>query len=251
MHDHNPGFLRRTTDIEEKFPDKIINQSSDFTWKELQSLNAGEWFLKVRDDTSKTPSMAYVWLQKITWHRKCCLTFQTDPFCSVSKLSEDERDMARNQTIPSLLELLNLAKEHSISVIFDLYSPDIKSDTEDVVKTILSSGIDPSLVCLIFVPVIKLYCDFSWQGRINKGYMFFFYVGPLASFNKTGICREDRSRLCPGLQWEWNAPWEQGKLLEHEIQRGDWENQVRKSNTILNWHGLASCWHQRTYAVVG
>lgn len=79
----------------------------------------------------------------------------------MSKLSEDERDMARNQTIPSLLELLNLAKEHNISVIFDLYSPDKKNDTEDVVNTILSSGIDPSLVCLIFVPVIKFYCDIS------------------------------------------------------------------------------------------
>lgn len=54
MHDHNPGFLRRTTDIENKFPDKIFNQSSDFTWEELQSLNAGEWFIDVRSSTFKT-----------------------------------------------------------------------------------------------------------------------------------------------------------------------------------------------------
>lgn len=47
MHDHNPGFLRRTTNGKKKFPGK--NQSTDFTWEELQSLNAGEWFLKVRD----------------------------------------------------------------------------------------------------------------------------------------------------------------------------------------------------------
>lgn len=116
MHDHNPGFLRRTTDIKNKFPDKIFNQSSDFTWEELQSLNAGEWFI------------------------------DTDPFSSVWNLSEDERQMARNQSIPSLLDLLYLAKDNNIQVLFDLYSPDTERDTEDVVDTILHSGIDPSLI---------------------------------------------------------------------------------------------------------
>lgn len=116
MHDHNSGFLRRTTDIENRFPDKVFNQSTDFTWEELQSLNAGEWFT------------------------------DTDPFCSVSSLSEDERQMARNQTIPSLLDLLYLAKDNNIQVLFDLYSPDTENDTEDVVDTILHSGIDPSLI---------------------------------------------------------------------------------------------------------
>lgn len=88
-------------------------------------------------------------------HRKYYLTFQTDPFRSVSKLSEQEIDTARNQTIPSLLQLLNLAKQHNISVIFDLYSPDEESDTEDVVNTILSSGIDPSRVSLSLIPLIE------------------------------------------------------------------------------------------------
>lgn len=220
MHDHNPGFLRRTTDIEENFPDKIVNQSTDFTWKELQSLNAGKWFLKVRNDTSKThPNMAYIWLLKIPWHRKCCLTFQTDPFRSVTKLSEDERDMARNQTIPSLLELLNLAKEHNISVIFDLYSPDKENDTEDVVNTILSSGIDPSLVCMIFVPVIKFYCDFSWQGGINKGYIFFLCRSsgflqkngnmsrrPLQTLSRSTM-RVKCSKRTMETTWTWDTMW--------------------------------------------
>lgn len=69
----------------------------------------------------------------------------------MSNLSEDERQMARNQTIPYLLDLLYLAKENNIQVLFDLYSPDLESDTEDVVDTILRSGIDPSLVGLFFV----------------------------------------------------------------------------------------------------
>lgn len=66
----------------------------------------------------------------------------------MSKLSEEDKAMARNQTIPSLLQLLRLAKQHNISVMFDLYSPDWDNDTEDVVDTILESGIDPHLVSL-------------------------------------------------------------------------------------------------------
>ncbi|XP_011608756.1 glycerophosphoinositol inositolphosphodiesterase GDPD2 isoform X1 [Takifugu rubripes] len=123
MHDHQPGFLLRTTDVKERFPDNITSNSSEFTWEELQTLNAGDWFLK------------------------------TDPFRSVSKLSEEDKAMARNQTIPSLLQLLRLAKQHNISVMFDLYSPDWENDTEDVVDTILESGIDPHLV--LWLPPAK------------------------------------------------------------------------------------------------
>lgn len=64
--------------------------------------------------------------------------------------------MARNQTIPSLRQLLDLAEENNISVIFDLYSPDVENDTEVTVDTILSSGIDPSLVSLIVIPLIEI-----------------------------------------------------------------------------------------------
>lgn len=74
-----------------------------------------------------------------------------DPFHSVSQLSEKERTSARDQTIPSLLELLELAMQHNISVIFDLYSPNQESDINDTVSTILSSGIDPSLVSLLLI----------------------------------------------------------------------------------------------------
>uniref|UniRef100_A0A4W6EFY6 Glycerophosphodiester phosphodiesterase domain containing 2 n=1 Tax=Lates calcarifer TaxID=8187 RepID=A0A4W6EFY6_LATCA len=116
MHDHQSEFLMRTTNVKEKFPKKDFCQSACITWKELQSLNAGEWFLKM------------------------------DPFHSVSQLSEKERTSARDQTIPSLLELLELAMQHNISVIFDLYSPNQESDINDTVSTILSSGIDPSLI---------------------------------------------------------------------------------------------------------
>ncbi|KAK5924914.1 hypothetical protein CgunFtcFv8_017488 [Champsocephalus gunnari] len=123
MHDHNQsGFLWRTTNVKDKFPNKDFNQSANLTWEELQSLNAGDWFIK------------------------------TDPFESVSKLSEEERETARNQTIPSLRQLLDLAKQHNISVIFDLYSPNQENDIVATVDTILRSGIDPSLI--LWLPTV-------------------------------------------------------------------------------------------------
>ncbi|XP_073343505.1 glycerophosphoinositol inositolphosphodiesterase GDPD2 isoform X2 [Pagrus major] len=124
MHDHESDFLRRTTNVKSKnFRNKNFSLSTNWTWEELQSLNAGEWFL------------------------------QTDPFRSVSTLSEEDKESSKNQTIPSLLQLLNLAKEHNISVLFDLYNPDTENDTEDIVDTIFRSGIDPSLI--LWLPPVK------------------------------------------------------------------------------------------------
>lgn len=54
MHDHNSHFLRRTTDVLHKFPGKDFNHSTNLTWEELQELNAGDWFLKVRVISSFT-----------------------------------------------------------------------------------------------------------------------------------------------------------------------------------------------------
>lgn len=75
------------------------------------------------------------------------------------KLSEEERELSRNQTIPSLLQLLNLTKEHNISVLFDLYNLDTENDTEDIVDTIWRSGIDQSLVSLLLFLLIKILND--------------------------------------------------------------------------------------------
>ncbi|XP_071773205.2 glycerophosphoinositol inositolphosphodiesterase GDPD2 isoform X1 [Centroberyx gerrardi] len=116
MHDHDSGLLMRTTDVKEKFQGQDFSHSTNLTWEELQSLNAGDWFLK------------------------------TDPFRSASQLSAQEREAAKTQTIPSLLQLLDLAKQHNISVIFDLKNDNGSNDTADTVSTILRSGIAPGLV---------------------------------------------------------------------------------------------------------
>ncbi|KAM4621562.1 LOW QUALITY PROTEIN: glycerophosphoinositol inositolphosphodiesterase GDPD2 [Polymixia lowei] len=117
MHDHGSGFLMRTTDVKEKFPGQDVSHSTNLTWAELQSLNAGEWFLK------------------------------TDPFRSVSQLSAGEKETAKTESVPSLHQLLQLAKEHNISVIFDLKNENQgNNDTLDTINTILKSGIAPNLV---------------------------------------------------------------------------------------------------------
>lgn len=109
MHDHGETFLKRTTNVDTVFPNRSNDTSSNFTWKELQMLNAGDWFVK------------------------------KDPFWSVSSLSEEEKSLARNQTVPLLSDLLNLANQHKISIIFDLKNDN--EDCEHTVNTILKSGI--------------------------------------------------------------------------------------------------------------
>ncbi|XP_041846523.1 glycerophosphoinositol inositolphosphodiesterase GDPD2 [Melanotaenia boesemani] len=116
MHDNKSEFLLRTTDVKSNFHNRSFEKSTELNFEELQSLNAGKWFI------------------------------ETDPFQSVSQLSEQDKKTAENQTIPSLLELLHLAKQYNISVIFDLKSPDQENDTKETVETIKKSGIDPSLV---------------------------------------------------------------------------------------------------------
>ncbi|KAF7663702.1 hypothetical protein LDENG_00200990 [Lucifuga dentata] len=116
MHDNKSEFLLRTTNVKDEFPGQSFSHSANLTWKDLQRLNAGDWFLK------------------------------TDPYLSVSQLTAHEKEEARNQSIPSLAELLNLAKQHNISVIFDLKSDNQFNDTVDTVSDIIKSGIAPSLI---------------------------------------------------------------------------------------------------------
>ena len=44
MHDKT---LRRTTNVEEVFPERAYELASMFNWTDLEKLNAGEWFLQV------------------------------------------------------------------------------------------------------------------------------------------------------------------------------------------------------------
>ncbi|XP_030621417.1 glycerophosphoinositol inositolphosphodiesterase GDPD2 [Chanos chanos] len=113
MHDHDSKFLRRTTNIGLN----ESGESTDYYWRDLKKLNAGEWFLKM------------------------------DPFRSLSSLSEADKDEARNQIIPSLNDLLNLAKNNNISLIFDMKNAtENNSHVHHTVQTILDSNISQDLI---------------------------------------------------------------------------------------------------------
>ncbi|XP_062855901.1 glycerophosphoinositol inositolphosphodiesterase GDPD2 [Trichomycterus rosablanca] len=114
MHDHGKEFLKRTTNVAAVFPNRKYDTSHDFTWEELQGLNAGEWFVK------------------------------TNPFWSVSSLSKEQKELAREQRIASLAELLELGKKHNISVIFDIKNEE--DDCEHIVTTVLKSNIPHNLI---------------------------------------------------------------------------------------------------------
>ncbi|XP_060942139.1 glycerophosphodiester phosphodiesterase domain-containing protein 5-like [Limanda limanda] len=90
MHDRT---LRRTTNVDEVFPNRTDTAAAMFTWAELQSLNAGAWFLSV------------------------------DPFGTAGSLGADERQRAGNQSVCSLQAFLQLAARTDKLVIFDLYRP--------------------------------------------------------------------------------------------------------------------------------
>ena len=96
--------------------------------------------------------------------------FQTDPFYTVSQLSPEEKEMATNQTVPSLVQLLDLAQEKNISILFDLKNENGTNDTNIVVETILMSGIDPRLVSVTVNP---------------SGLVFFFYSACFVQFNSS------------------------------------------------------------------
>uniref|UniRef100_A0A8C2ICT6 Glycerophosphodiester phosphodiesterase domain containing 2 n=1 Tax=Cyprinus carpio TaxID=7962 RepID=A0A8C2ICT6_CYPCA len=76
---------------------------------------------------------------------------QTDPFESVSSLSKEEKREADNQTVPTLSELLVMAKKHNVSLIFDLKNEKNStgfhnSDSYYTAETIKKSGILPDQI---------------------------------------------------------------------------------------------------------
>ncbi|XP_032410973.1 glycerophosphoinositol inositolphosphodiesterase GDPD2 isoform X2 [Xiphophorus hellerii] len=110
MHDNKGEFLKRTTNVTQS-----ISSGNQVDISELQSLNAGKWFI------------------------------ENDPFQTVHLLNKSQRETAETQTIPTLRQLLKLAKRHNISIIFDLYCNG-SNDTEDTVKEILNSNISHELI---------------------------------------------------------------------------------------------------------
>ncbi|XP_067404085.1 glycerophosphoinositol inositolphosphodiesterase GDPD2 isoform X2 [Emydura macquarii macquarii] len=115
MHDEK---LTRTTNVREVFPARATANGTAFNWTDLQQLDAGSWFLQ-------------------------------RPFHTVQGLSPEERSQAEAQKIPSLWQVLEEAKQHNISIMFDLRPEnhtDYQSFVNVTVETILQSGILPQRI---------------------------------------------------------------------------------------------------------
>ncbi|XP_035885880.1 glycerophosphodiester phosphodiesterase domain-containing protein 4-like [Phyllostomus discolor] len=120
MHDYD---LRRTTNIMEIMPNASNVTSNLFYWDFLSTLNAGRWFIQP----------------------------QLKPFYDMEPLSEADREKARNQKIPKLADLLELAQKERKFVIFDLNNPAGKNPfrktiIQQVVRVILDSKIEQHLI---------------------------------------------------------------------------------------------------------
>ncbi|KAL7983048.1 hypothetical protein Chor_010390 [Crotalus horridus] len=117
MHDQT---LRRTTNVEEVFPELAYDHSSTFNWTDLERLNAGKWFLK------------------------------NDPFWTVSSLSPSDFVKAANQSVCRLTEMLEMVKGNA-TVLLNLRSlpedhPYLRTSVNVTLEAILASGIPQQAV---------------------------------------------------------------------------------------------------------
>ncbi|KAM6945914.1 glycerophosphodiester phosphodiesterase domain-containing protein 5 isoform 2-T2 [Aplochiton taeniatus] len=118
MKDHS---LRRTTDVQKVFPDRQMDDASFFNWTDLQSLNAGQWFLR------------------------------DDPYWMVHTLSQRDVRLAANQSVCSLEQLLRLAAPHNRTVVLHLRRPPPghprhDSWINDTLEAVRLAGVPQSLV---------------------------------------------------------------------------------------------------------
>ncbi|XP_006022028.1 glycerophosphodiester phosphodiesterase domain-containing protein 5 isoform X1 [Alligator sinensis] len=117
MHDET---LRRTTNVEEVFPELAYKQSSMFNWTDLEKLNAGGWFLK------------------------------DDPFWTAGALSASDYVEAGNQSVCKLEDMLQIIKDNTSLILnFQNLPPDHPYHSTYInitLETILMSGIQQQAV---------------------------------------------------------------------------------------------------------
>ncbi|XP_053165897.1 glycerophosphodiester phosphodiesterase domain-containing protein 5 isoform X4 [Hemicordylus capensis] len=117
MHDRT---LRRTTNVEEVFPELAYEHSSMFNWTDLERLNAGEWFLRY------------------------------DPFWTVDSLSASDYMKAANQSVCKLADMLEVVKDNA-TLLLNLQDlpPDHPYSSTFInitLETVLESGIPQQAV---------------------------------------------------------------------------------------------------------
>lgn len=118
MHDRT---LKRTTNVEEVFPQLAREHSSMFNWTELERLNAGAWFLK------------------------------NNPFWTTSSFSDAARIEAGNQSLCKLTDLLQIAMDNNTALLLNVPVPPAEHPYRGTyinvtLQTILRSRIPQRLV---------------------------------------------------------------------------------------------------------
>ena len=114
MHD---GDLRRTTDVEEVFPDRAPWLVKDFTRAELKELDAGSWFLKA------------------------------DPFKQIEEgnVSPEEQRAYVGEPIPTLREALEFTRSHNWRMDIEVKPMDYlpkEQIAEELVSLIKETGME-------------------------------------------------------------------------------------------------------------
>ncbi|KAJ6664776.1 hypothetical protein lerEdw1_005748, partial [Lerista edwardsae] len=117
MHDKT---LRRTTNVEQLFPELAHEHASMFNWTDLERLNAGEWFLK------------------------------HDPFWTASSLSASDFLKAANQSVCPLADMLETIKGNATVLLslqdLPLDHPYYSTSINVTLETVLQSGIPQQAV---------------------------------------------------------------------------------------------------------
>jgi len=106
---HDDTFMR-TTNIAEIFPKRKKDPLHTFTWEEIQTLDAGSWFIK------------------------------DDPFATINsgKVTLEEQQAMIDTSVPLLEELLLFVKEKSLFINIDIKSLPKAISTFPIVKKVLS-----------------------------------------------------------------------------------------------------------------
>nr|XP_004226004.2 glycerophosphodiester phosphodiesterase domain-containing protein 5-like [Ciona intestinalis] len=121
---HDPT-LQRTTNVKDIFPTRKHHDAETFTWKDLQQLNAGQWYL------------------------------HDNPYLSNGALNKSDKEEISLQKIPLLVELAQLATMHNTSIMFDLFKPPKDhphhGDYVNItLQSLLTSGINQTQVFWIY-----------------------------------------------------------------------------------------------------
>lgn len=122
LHDQT---LKRTTNVDEVFPERVNDDVDSFSLAELKQLDAGSWFV------------------------------EKDPYSAIifGKISEEQAQGYIDEKIPTFAEALQFSIENDIQVYVDFKSPSKDNDFADnyfeiIINTILDSGIDLTNILL-------------------------------------------------------------------------------------------------------